>query len=210
VTGGPINGLDRAGQCDDRDVTEQWPSWPTTTPTYGSVLLREFTDADTHLAVELGEDPYIPHIGSLPARPTAQQAGEWIDRQRGRFAEGLGLSFVIADAETNTAVGSIGLWLQNLPAGRATAGYSVSPRRRGRGVASNALKALTTFAWTIPTLYRVELYIEPWNTGSIRVAEASGYQREGLLRSHQEIGGIRRAMLLYASTRPDADSSVQP
>ena len=191
-----------AGQCDDLDVTEQLPSWPTTTLTHGSIVLREFTDADTHLAVELGDDPYVPLIGSLPALPTAQQALEWIERQRGRLAEGIGLSFAIVDAETNTAVGGIGLWLQNLPAGRATAGYSVSAKHRGRGAASSALMALTTFAWTVPTLYRVELYIEPWNTGSVRVAEASGYQREGLLRSHQEIGGIRRDMLLYAAIRP--------
>ena len=67
---------------------------------------------------------------------------------------------------------------------------------------SSALRALTTFAWTIPALHRIEVYIEPWNGSSIRVAEASGYQREGLLRSHQEIGGIRRDMLLYAVTRP--------
>jgi RimJ/RimL family protein N-acetyltransferase len=189
-------------QCDDLDVTEQWPSWPTRAPAHGSVVLRDFTDADTHLAVELGEDPYVPLIGSLPAFPTTQQAREWIERQRGRLAEGIGLSFAIADAETDRAVGSIGLWLQNLPAGRATAGYSVSPQHRGRSVASSALKALTGFAWTISALYRVELYIEPWNTGSIRVAEVSGYQSEGLLRSHQEIGGTRRDMLLYATTRP--------
>ena len=81
-------------------------------------------------------------------------------------------------------------------------GYAVSPKHRGRGIATSALKALTTFAWTIPALYRVELYIEPWNTSSIHVAEACEYQREGLLRSHQEIGGTRRDMLLYATTRP--------
>jgi [ribosomal protein S5]-alanine N-acetyltransferase len=183
-------------------VTEQLPSWPTTPPTYGSVVLREFTDDDVHLAVELGDDPYIPLIGSLPAFPTTQQALEWIHRQRGRLAEGIGLSFAIADAESDKAVGAIGLWLQNLSAGRATVGYSVSAAHRGCGIASSALKALTTFAWTIPALYRVELFIEPWNNSSIRVAEASGYQQEGLLRSHQEIGGTRRDMLLYAITRP--------
>jgi ribosomal-protein-alanine N-acetyltransferase len=104
------------------------------------------------------------------------------------------------------AVGTIGLWLQNLSTGRATAGYSVSPAHRGRGIASNALKALTTLAWTIPALHRVELYIEPWNNSSIHVAETSGYQREGLLHSHQEIGGARRDMLLYAITRPSPRS----
>ncbi|PSL05461.1 RimJ/RimL family protein N-acetyltransferase [Haloactinopolyspora alba] len=164
-------------------------------------MLRGFVDDDAHLAVELGQDPYVPLIGSLPAAPTEQQALEWIQRQRGRLTEGFGFSFAIADVESDDAVGAIGLWLPNLSAGRATAGYSVAPAHRGRGIASNALKALTTFAWTIPDLHRIELYIEPWNHGSIHVAQASGYQREGLLRSHQEIGGTRRDMLLYATTR---------
>ncbi|MCB5275409.1 Spermidine N(1)-acetyltransferase [Arthrobacter sp. SO5] len=183
-------------------MTEHLPSWPTTPPSYGSVVLREFTDDDVHLALALGDDPYIPLIGSLPALPTTQQALEWIHRQRGRFDQGKGLSFAIADTESNNAVGAIGLWLQNMSAGRATVGYSVGPAHRGRGIASSALKALTAFAWTIPTLHRIELYIEPWNINSSRVAEASGFQREGLLRSHQEIGGTRRDMLLYATTRP--------
>jgi RimJ/RimL family protein N-acetyltransferase len=182
-------------------VTQQLPSWPSTPPAYGQVILREFTDKDVQLAVELGADPYVPQIGSLPPFPTPLQALAWVDRQRGRLAEGAGMSFVIAHATTGTAVGAIGLWLRNLAAGRATVGYSVSPAHRGHGFASNALQALTAFAWNIPELHRIELYIEPWNDGSVRVAEAAGYLREGLLRSHQEIGGTRRDMLLYAVTR---------
>jgi RimJ/RimL family protein N-acetyltransferase len=152
--------------------------------------------------MELATDSYIPLIGSLPAAASAEEALAWIQRQRGRRAEGIGLSFAIADAESDTAVGAIGLWLQDLSAGRATAGYSVSPAHRGRGVASSALKALTAFAWTIPELCRIELYIEPWNTSSIRVAESAGYEREGLLHSFHQIGGVRRDMLLYVTTRP--------
>jgi RimJ/RimL family protein N-acetyltransferase len=183
-------------------VTGQLPSWPATPPACGPVVLREFTDDDVHLALALGDDPYVPLVTSLPAHPTLPEARDWVRRQRGRLAEGIGPSFAIADAVTGTAVGTIGLWLRDLPEGRATAGYSVPAEHRGRGIASSALRALTGFAWTIPALYRIELYIEPWNDGSIHVAEASGYQREGLLRSHQEIGGIRRDMLLYAATRP--------
>jgi [ribosomal protein S5]-alanine N-acetyltransferase len=73
------------------------------------------------------------------------------------------------------------------------------PERRGRGIAGAALAALTSFAWTIRARHRIELYIEPWNAGSVKTAERAGYQREGLLRSHQEIGGRRRDMLLYAA-----------
>jgi RimJ/RimL family protein N-acetyltransferase len=153
-------------------VTEQLPSWPTTPPSHGRVVLRAYADTDSHLAAELGAHPYIPLIGSLPAHPTDQEALAWIRRQPGRLAEGVGLSFVIADAESDSAVGTIGLWLRSLSAGRATAGYSVSPAHRGRGIASSALRALTAFGWTIPALHRIELHIEPWNTGSIHVAEA--------------------------------------
>lgn len=53
----------------------------------------------------------------------------------------------------------------------------------------------------LPDLHRIELYIEPWNTGSIKVAETVSYGREGPFRSHQEIGGTRRDMLLNATAR---------
>lgn len=63
---------------------------------------------------------------------------------------------------------------------------------------------MAPFAWSVPGLRRIELYIELWNTGSIKTAERASYEREGLLRSHQEIGGRRRDMLLYAIVREDS------
>lgn len=154
------------------------------------------------MARELSTDPYIPTIGSLPAHASEDDAFAWVQRQQGRWAQGAGFSLTIADARTGMALGHCGLWLRELAAGRASAGYAVAPSARGRGVAAEALTALIAFGWTLPGLYRIELYIEEWNTGSIRTAERAGYQQEGLLRSHQEIGGLRRDMLLYAAVRP--------
>ena len=179
------------------------PSWPTEPVAYGPVVLRAFEDRDVPMAIQASTDPYIPLIGTLPPNASQQEAQDWVDRQRGRLAEGLGFSFAIAEADTDRAVGGIGLWLVGLRQGRATVGYSIIPSARGRGLAAAALIAVTEFAWTIPALHRIELYIEPWNEGSVRTAERAGYQREGLLRSHQEIGGRRRDMLLYATVRGD-------
>jgi ribosomal-protein-alanine N-acetyltransferase len=75
------------------------------------------------------------------------------------------------------------------------------PGERGRGFATDALRSLIDFAWTLPDLHRVELYIEEWNIGSLRVAAGAGFTHEGVLRSHQEIGGTRRDMLLFAAVR---------
>ncbi|TDK28293.1 N-acetyltransferase [Arthrobacter crusticola] len=153
------------------------------------------------MAVELSRDAYVPTTGTLPAHASHQQALAWVERQRQRHNEGTGFSFAIAVAATSRCVGQIGLCTQELNKGRAQAGYGVIPRERGRRIAARALLALLDFAWTIPELHRVELYIEPWNTASIRSAEHAGFQREGLLRSHQEIAGVRRDMLVYASVR---------
>jgi ribosomal-protein-alanine N-acetyltransferase len=175
--------------------------WPQQAPAYGLIVLRPFSEADVATARELSTDPYVPLVGTLSPDASARQAGQWIERQRGRLAEGAGFSFAIADARSGTAVGSIGLWTDCLADGRATAGYAVAPSARRRGFAVAALHALTGFAWTLPALHRVELYIEPTNTGSLRTAERAGYHREGLLRSHQPIGGSRRDMVLYAALR---------
>lgn len=64
-----------------------------------------------------------------------------VHRQRGRLTEGTGLSFAIADATSNNAVGAIGLWLQNLSAGRATAGYSSPPCTAWSYTSSHPIKA---------------------------------------------------------------------
>ncbi|WP_246669859.1 GNAT family N-acetyltransferase [Arthrobacter zhaoguopingii] len=168
-------------------------------PRHSGVLLRRFRDADAGMAVELSRDSYVPTTGTLPAHASHEEALAWVERQRQRHCEGTGFSFAIADAGTSRCLGQIGLWTRELNSGRAQAGYAVIPRERGRRIAARALQALLHFAWTIPELHRVELYIEPWNTASVRSADHAGFQREGLLRSHQEIAGVRRDMLLYAA-----------
>ncbi|MBK1783357.1 GNAT family N-acetyltransferase [Prauserella cavernicola] len=176
---------------------------PPVAPEFDGVRLREFEDRDLPMVLDLATDPYVPLIGTLPAAADREQALAYLGRQHDKLVSGAGYSFCAADTGTDEALGQAGLWLSMLPLGRATAGYCVAPRSRGRGVAGRALTALTRFAWTVPGLWRVELYIEPWNAASARTADAAGYQREGLLRSHQEIGGRRVDMLLYAAIRPD-------
>lgn len=161
-------------------------------------MLRRFDeDDDVPMVMDLATDPYVPLIGSLPARADADGARAWMRRQHGRWDEGAGFSFAVAEAGTGRAVGAIGLWLRDLAVGRATAGYSIAPRERGHGYARDALVALTAFARTVPGVDRVELHIEPGNVASVRAAEGAGYARRELLRRHQVIGGRQRDVWRY-------------
>lgn len=177
-------------------------TWPDPLPTYGPVRLRPFRDTDLALVAELATDPYVGLIGTVPVPFSVPEGLAYLARQHQRLVDGTGYSFAVVASGSGEAVGTAGLWLREREQGWATAGYTIAPRARGRGLAAAALAALTEFAWTDPVLQRIELYIEPGNAASLRTAERCGYVCEALLADHAEIGGRHRDMLRYAATHP--------
>jgi ribosomal-protein-alanine N-acetyltransferase len=164
----------------------------------GPFRLRPFMLSDLDVVREAATDSLIPLITTVPAIFTEDEGRSFIERQWSRAGQGTGYSFAIADAVTDRAVGQAGLWLRNISEGRASVGYWVVPSGRGRRAATFALGALAWWAQHELQIPRLELYVEPWNTASIRAAERVGFQREGLLRSWQEVGGERKDMFMYA------------
>jgi ribosomal-protein-alanine N-acetyltransferase len=169
----------------------------------GPIRLRPFRDADAATVMSVAADPLVPLITTVPVSGRRTDALAFIRRQQERLPSGVGYSFAIAEAAEDQAVGQIGLWLHDYRHGRASIGYWLTPQHRGRGYASTALRVLTRWAWTLPGLARLELYVEPWNESSWRTAERAGFQREGLLRSWQPVGSERRDMYMYSLLTPD-------
>jgi ribosomal-protein-alanine N-acetyltransferase len=61
---------------------------PQELPRWDNVLLREFSEADIAMVMDLATDPYVPTIGSLPFAASRTDALAYINRQRGRTVEG--------------------------------------------------------------------------------------------------------------------------
>jgi ribosomal-protein-alanine N-acetyltransferase len=169
----------------------------------GPFRLRSFTLADIDAVREASSDPHIPLITTVPASFTEDEGRRFIERQWSRAERGTGYSFAIADARTGRAAGQVGLWLKDLSEGRASVGYWVAGSARGHGAAGFAAQAVVRWAHHELGVPRLQLYVEPWNTASIRTAERAGFQREGLLRSWQEVGGRRKDMYMYARLAAD-------
>jgi ribosomal-protein-alanine N-acetyltransferase len=164
----------------------------------GPFRLRPFTLADIDAVREASGDPHIPLITTVPAAYTDDEGRQFIERQWSRAEQRIGYSFAVAEAGPDRAVGQIGLWLKDLDNGRASVGYWVVRSARGRRAAVYALRALALWAFDELLIPRLELNVEPWNTASVLTAERAGFQREGLMRSWQEVGGTRRDMYMYA------------
>ncbi|MEU1124567.1 GNAT family protein [Streptomyces sp. NPDC005899] len=169
-------------------------------------VLRPWEMSDLPLVREAAADEYIPLITTIPSPYSDEAAEAYVRRQWERAATGAGYPFAIVRTRDRRPVGSIGLWLDEVPEGRATLGYWMAGPARRQGVAGAALRTVTTWALHELRIPRLQLLVEPWNTASARTAESAGYVPEGLLRGWQRVGDTRRDMIMYArlSEQPPA------
>ncbi|MFE9096501.1 GNAT family N-acetyltransferase [Streptomyces sp. NPDC007264] len=164
----------------------------------GSFVLRPWELGDLPLVREASSDDYIPLITTVPST-YSQAAGEaFIRRQWERASSGSGYPFVIVRITDGRPLGMVGLWLRDRSEGRASLGYWLAGSARGQGIAAEALRAVVRWALDDLRIPRLQLYVEPWNATSQRTAERVGFQREGLLRSWQQVGEERRDMFMYS------------
>lgn len=82
----------------------------------------------------------------------------------------------IVERESGLVIGAIGLFWP--PAdGRLEIGYGIVASRRGRGLATEAARAMVEFALTAPGVHTVYADVELSNPASVRVLEKAGLQR---------------------------------
>jgi|tagenome__1003787_1003787.scaffolds.fasta_scaffold20763992_2 RimJ/RimL family protein N-acetyltransferase len=81
--------------------------------------------------------------------------------------------------------------------------YVVAPEARGRGIASQAVRLVTEWAFAELGVKRAEVSVHPDNAASRRVAEKAGFQFEGVLRSLKLIRGVRVDACRYSRLPAD-------
>jgi RimJ/RimL family protein N-acetyltransferase len=134
------------------------------------------------LLAALTEDPDVVRFTRVPDPVPPGFPETWLERYEEGRREGTREGFAIVDGG--------GAFLGVAVAPRidrdtltAELGYVVVPEARGRGVASDALRLLTAWAFSELGMLRLELLIAVDNSASKRVAARCGYVREGVLRS---------------------------
>lgn len=100
------------------------------------------------------------------------------------------------------AVGGIGLILEeDVYRLSAEIGYWLGESYWGRGIVSEAVRALTRYAFDTFQLNRIYAEVFAWNPGSMRVLEKAGYEFEGRLRHGIFKDGQVTDAMMYAIVR---------
>ena len=159
--------------------------------------LRLLAADDVDDVTELISDATTLRYTRVPEPPPEGFAQGWSERyEQGRESRSKEAFAVVGDDGE-----FLGLALApaiDEEAAEAELGYIVAAHARGRGVASEALRLLTAWAFEQRGIRRAYLLIDVDNAASSKVAERAGYQLEGVMRSAYLKQGRRGDTQLWA------------
>jgi RimJ/RimL family protein N-acetyltransferase len=163
----------------------------------GDVVLRPYRDSDMAALIAALQDPEIPRWTDIPSPYGRAEARAFLDGRDLERRAGRALALAVVDAEDDSLIGGVGLTRFD-SLGRAEIGYWIDASARGRTVGTRAVRALARWAVRELGVLRLELYANPANEASQRLAESAGFTREGMLRSLRPRKGVREDLVVFS------------
>lgn len=109
--------------------------------------------------------------------------------------------FALEDKATGHFAGDCGLRIMEHDHRLAQIGYTIARGFWGRGLATEAVSALTAYAFAAFALHRITASVDPRNAASARVLEKTGYRKEAHFRRSEWFKGGWADDAVYARLR---------
>ncbi|MFE5623409.1 GNAT family N-acetyltransferase [Streptomyces virginiae] len=186
------------------------PTFVRTTLDLGDATLRPWgrEPAGTELLdslVAAAADPVIALWNPL-ATSDHKAAQAWLEAREDAWDRGAGAPFAVLSATDGALLGTVNLRWVDRTDGLAMIGYWFLPDARGRGLATRATRAVTTWGFRTAGVRRIELAHATGNEASCRVAHRCGYLPEGTLRESHLFGdGVHHDEHLHARLATDPE-----
>lgn len=137
--------------------------------------LREWTDDDLPVMVELFDNPQFEQWTPLTSPFDLQAAATYLSKAREERTGARRIQLAIA-TDGHQALGEIVLICAKETGPRtAELGYGIGPQHRRRRLATRAVQLMTGYAYDTLAMNRVILRIDPENTASEAVARTTGF-----------------------------------
>jgi len=182
------------------EQTSLFDPFPTlTTP---RLTLREMTldDAEDHFRIRA--HPEVMKYGASLPDTKVDEAIQRINVVREHLRAGTGIRWAITDRASGAFLGSGGFWRWDKRHFRAEIGYELAYEHWGKGIMTEALRAMLPFGFEVMQLHSVEASIEPNNKGSARVLEKVGFRQEGYYRENFYLNGVFSDTAVFSLLKP--------
>lgn len=149
----------------------------------GQFVVRHFRLSDVEAHAANRNEPSTAEFQSWSLPYPIEKAEESIARflALGQPTDGESFGFVIADPITDALIGDIAVPLEW--GGRsAEIGFSLTPRSRGRGIATMAVGFIVQNLFNLVGVQRIHASLHPDNVASMMVLERLGFIYEGTAR----------------------------
>jgi [ribosomal protein S5]-alanine N-acetyltransferase len=163
------------------------------------LIIRDFREEDWHDVHQYVSDPEV--VKYMPFGPNTEEDTK-TNMQR-TFANRKELprvhyNFALVNKQSNKVIGGCELSIQNAENKEAMLGYLLNRKYWNQGYITEATRKVIAFGFEQLGLHRIIASCDPANTGSYRVMEKIGMQREGYLREERMFKGVWRDFLLYS------------
>jgi RimJ/RimL family protein N-acetyltransferase len=118
---------------------------------------------------------------------------EWVQRIAGGSVS---MFFVIADAETDAAVGYVQVTEMDLVSGHGRLGIAVDADQRGRGYGREAVVLVGGHVRTVFGLRKLVLDVRADNKAAVDLYRSLGFREVGVLEAHFRVGDAYHDVLV--------------
>jgi ribosomal-protein-alanine N-acetyltransferase len=162
------------------------------------LLLRRVNNGDVEQVFALRSNPetmkYIP-------RPLVTHIDEAMDHIRminDKIDSGEGINWAITFKGDSKLLGIIGHYRIKPEHYRAEIGYMLHPDYHGKGIVTEAIKAVVTYGFDQMRLHSIEAIIDPDNTASAAVLQKNGFEKEAHLKENELFNGKFLDTVIYS------------
>jgi RimJ/RimL family protein N-acetyltransferase len=114
------------------------------------------------------------------------------------------LAWAVAEKRSDHCIGMVNYHHREAHNRRLEVGYMLARSHYGRGLMTEAMRALIAYCFTELHVHRMEALIHPDNSNSIRLAERLGFRFEGgPLRDYWRLGERYISVVIYGLIRDD-------
>ena len=156
------------------------------------LLLRRMMVGDCYDMYEYASNPEVTRFLTWSPHADIEYTKEYLQYISNHYKLGDFYDWAVILKEENKMVGTCGFTRFHMPHDCGEIGYVINPAYRGRGIATEAVRAVMDFGFSRLGLHRIEAKYIDGNYASRRVMEKLGMTFEGVRRGEMLIKGIYR------------------